>query len=197
MPLPRFISVALLALCGAATFSLGTRAEPLDRDECKSLKAEQASLLTKEVKAALLRGPDWVKDHLHDAGDIEKVRQYLVIEEKVKFRCRTDGVVVPKPEPVPLPDRKPELPPTQVAADKQEQTTILAGTASTSLLPLRKPSLASPEPAAAGDKAENDDQEMADTETTESTSSTETNPGPSQTVADSDKTAPSETKATQ
>jgi len=93
--------------------------------------------------------------------------------------------------------RKPELPPTQVAADKQEQTTILAGTASTSLLPLRKPSLASPEPAAAGDKAENDDQEMADTETTESTSSTETNPGPSQTVADSDKTAPSETKATQ
>jgi len=101
MPLPRFISVALLALCGAATFSLGTRAEPLDRDECKSLKAEQASLLTKEVKAALLRGPDWVKDHLHDAGDIEKVRQYLVIEEKVKFRCRTDGVVVPKPEPVP------------------------------------------------------------------------------------------------
>jgi len=194
MPSLRLIAAALLVLCGAGVFSLGTRAEPLDRDECKTLKGEQSSLLTKEVRAALAQGPDWVKDHLHDAGDIEKVRQYLSIEEKVEFRCRTDGVVVPKPEPVPLPDRKPELPPTQVADDKQEQTPILAGAASTSILPLRKPDASSPEDGI-GDAEEAE--EIGDTQGAESTSSAETDPGPSQTVADSDKTAPTKTKATQ
>jgi len=190
MPLPRFIAVALLALCGAATFSLGTRAEPLDRDECKGLKAEQANLLTKEVKAALLRGPDWVKDHLHDAGDIEKVRQYLRIEEKVKFRCRTDGVVVPKPEPPPLPDPKPPVPIFTAEGQK-----VLAGAAAISFLPLRKPSLSAAESVQADAAAE---QGVGDAdEVPASGDSKEEEAGPSQTVADSDKTAPSETKATQ
>jgi len=194
MPLLRLIAAALLLLCGAGLFSLGARAEPLDRDECKTLKSEQSTLLTKEVKAALTQGPDWVKDHLHDAGDIEKVRQYLSIEEKVAFRCRTDGVVAPKPEPVLLPDRKPELPPTQVADEKQELTPILAGAASTSLLPVRKPGVSSPEDGI-GDAEEGE--EIGDTLGAASTSSAEADPRPSQTVADSDKTAPSKTKATQ
>jgi hypothetical protein len=194
MPSLRLIAAALLVLCGAGFFSLGARAVPLDRDECKTLKAEQTALLTKEVRAALAQGPDWVKDHLHDAGDIEKVRQYLSIEEKVEFRCRTDGVVPPKPEPISLPDRKPKLPPTQVADEKQEQTPILAGAASTSLLPLRKPGASSPEDGI-GDAEESE--EIGDTQGAESASSAEADPGPSQTVADSDKTAPVKTKATQ
>jgi hypothetical protein len=196
MPSLRLIAAALLILCGAGFFSPGVRAEPLDRDECKTLKSEQNTLLTKEVKAALAQGPDWVKDHLHDAGDIEKVRQYLSIEEKVEFRCRTDGVIVPKPEPVPLPDRKPEFPPTQVADEKQEQTPILEGAASTSLLPLRKPGVSSPEDGI-GDAEEAEEEEIGDTQGAESTSSADADPGPSQTVADSDKTAPAQTKATQ
>jgi hypothetical protein len=196
MPSLRLIAAALLVLCGAGLFSLGARAEPLDRDECKTLKDEQRTLLTKEVKTALSQGPDWVKDHLHDAGDIEKVRQYLSIEENVEFRCRTDGVIVPKPEPVPLPDRKPEFPPTQVADEKQEQTPILEGAASTSLLPLRKPGVSSPEDGI-GDAEEAEEEEIGDTQGAESTSSADADPGPSQTVADSDKTAPAKIKATQ
>jgi len=190
MPLPRSIAIALLALCAAATFSLGTRAEPLDRDECKSLKAEQTSLLTKEVRAALLRGPDWVKDHLHDAADIEKVRQYLLIEEKVKFRCRTDGVRIPKPTPPPLPDPKPPVPIFTAEGQK-----VLAGAAAISFLPLRKPSLSTPESVQAEAAAE---QGIGDTdEVAISADSKEEEAGPSQTVADSDKTAPPKTKATQ
>jgi hypothetical protein len=196
MPSPRLIAVALLALYGAASVSLGARAEPLDRDECKTLKEKEKTALTKEVSAALARGPDWVKDHLHSPGDIEKVRQYLEIEAKVEFRCRTDGVVVPKPEPVPLPDRKPQLPLTVVAGDKPEQTKVLAGAASTSLLPLRKPTSSS-EQVGAGNAAGDGDRKMADGETTKSASAVDGDTGPSQTVADSDKTAPPKTKATQ
>jgi hypothetical protein len=183
MPLPRFIAVALLAASAAGPFGFAALAEPLDKEACKSLEAERRSLLTKEIMAALQRGPDWVKDHL-DSEEIEKVRQFLLVEEKVEFRCRTDGVVIPKPEPVPLPDRKPALPPTEVA-DIQPSTTD-------NLLPLRKPSLSPPD---SGDAAP--DEEIAESDEADSTTAAEVNSGPSQTVADSDKTAPSTTKATQ
>ena len=45
------------------------------------------------MQAALERGPDWVKDHLNDL-EIERVREFLRVEEMIKFRCRTG---VPKP----------------------------------------------------------------------------------------------------
>jgi len=188
----RLIAVALLALYGAASFSLGARAEPLDRDECKTLKEEQKTLLTKEVRDALARGPDWVKSHLNSPGDIEKVRQYLVVEAKVEFRCRTDGVVVPKPEPPPLPDPKPPVP--LFTAEGQK---VLAGAAAMSFLPLRKPSLSAPEPAEAEAIEEQGVGDADEVVTSADPKEKEADPGPSQTVADSDKTAPVKTKATQ
>lgn len=120
---------ATLLLIGVAAPHGAARAEPLEADECKALKSEQKTLLTATVQAALARGPDWVKDNLHDHEKIEQVRQYLQVEEKVAFRCRTNGVRIPKPEPPSLPDRKPPVP-----------TYILAGVAATSLIPLRNPS---------------------------------------------------------
>jgi hypothetical protein len=191
MPSPRLIAAALLVLCGAASFSLGTRAEPFERDACKALKEQKKILLTKEVKAALKQGPDWVKDHLHSAGDIEKIRQYLLIEEKVEFRCRTDGVRIPKPKPPPLPDPKPPVP-LFTAGQK-----VLAGAAAMSFLPLRKPSASAPERVQAEAAAEAE-QGIGDADEVAASAETkEGEPAPSQTVADSDKTAPSETKATQ
>jgi hypothetical protein len=228
MPFSRLITVALLAACAAAMLGAGARAEPLDPDACKALKAERQSLLTGEVKAALARGPDWVKDHLHSAEEIENVREYLQVEAKVAFRCRTDGVVMPKPKPVPLPDRKPPVPKLQVAEGTPSQ--VLAGAAANSLLPLRKPSLSTQAADASGEDAPEQDspeqdsanaeagQESGDAEPDEEsvedlaeaapesdpgsdpkeiTTSLEPDPGPSQTVADSDKTAPPKTKATQ
>lgn len=195
MPKLRLIAVALLAASAAAPFSLGLRAEPFERDACKALEAQKRTLLTPEVNAALKRGPDWVKEHLHSTQDIEKVRQYLQVEEKVAFRCRTDGVRMPEPKPMPMPDRKPPVPVVQVAESEPSQ--ILAGAASASLLPLRKPSLSSPEPEeteaeAVAEQEAGDADEVATSAETE-----ESEPGPSQTVADSDKTAPPENKATQ
>jgi hypothetical protein len=198
MPFSRLIAFALLASCAATLPRAGALAEPLDRAECKSLEAERRSLWNKDIQAALERGPDWVKDHLHSAEQIEKVREYLLLEEKTKFRCRTDGVVVPKPKPVPLPDRKPE-PPQQVAEEEPEK--VLADAASTSLLPLRKPSLSAlsgPETAEAEIPGEPEEGDAGDPEEAASATDTgQSEPGPSQAVADSDKTAPPENKATQ
>ncbi|MEM7399025.1 MAG: hypothetical protein AAF354_08800 [Pseudomonadota bacterium] len=104
-------------------------AEPLEAEECKTLKSQQKILLTPTVKAALRRGPDWVKDNLHNQEMIERVREYLLVEEKVAFRCRTNGVRIPKPMPPSLPDRKPAVP-----------TFVVAGLDATSLMPLRNPS---------------------------------------------------------
>ena len=56
------------------------------------MQADRARLFTREMKVALERGPDWVKDHLN-TGEIEKVREFLAVEEMIEFRCRGGGVV--------------------------------------------------------------------------------------------------------
>jgi hypothetical protein len=146
MLLLRFIAVALLTASSAVLLSLGAAAEPLDKDSCAGLQGQRNKLLTRDMQAALDRGPDWVKTHLNPE-ELEQVRQFLLVEEKIEFRCRGGGVAKRAAKPpetptnadvVPLPDRKPAPPPSSATADAD----------------------------------------------------------PSQTVADSDKTAPSKTKAT-
>ena len=90
----------------------------------------------------------------------------------------------------PLPDPKPPVPIFTAEGQK-----VLAGAAAMSFLPVRKPSASEPEAlqaAAAEQEPAGDADEVATSGDTD-----ESEPGPSQTVADSDKTAPSETKATQ
>jgi hypothetical protein len=192
MSMLRPIAAALLALSMTAPVGTAARAEPLEPDECKALETQKQSLLTAGVKAALIQGPDWVKEHLHNEEEIERIRVYLQVEEKVAFRCRTDGVVVPKPVPPPLPDPKPAVP--IIMAEGQK---VLAGAVAMSFLPLRKPSAVAAEMmetmAGAQEPAgDADDPE----EVTAAAESPGAGPGPSQAVADSDKTAPSENKAT-
>jgi hypothetical protein len=120
------------------------------------------------MRVALERGPDWVKDHLN-TGEIEKVREFLAVEEMIEFRCRGGGVVKRAATPVsaedmPLPDRRPD--PLQGTAAGSAET---PSTTADIPLPDRKPGSATPS--------------VADVE-------------PSQAVADSDKTAPEKTKAT-
>ena len=103
----RLLRVIAVTLVTAGTVgSLSALAEPLDKEACLKLQGERKRLLTRDMQAALDHGPDWVKDHLNDQ-DIEKVREFLEVEEMIKFRCRTG---VPKPKP-------PEPPPSPVSAD--------------------------------------------------------------------------------
>jgi hypothetical protein len=164
MPLLRFMTVALVAVSAAVPLGLAARAEPLDKESCRQLESDRKRLLTREMQVALERGPDWVKDHLN-TGEIEKVREFLSVEEMIEFRCRGGGVDKNALSPnvdsstPPLPDRKPTPPPSAIAADDPDHPSP----------PDRKP--ISP-PAATADA------------------------NASQTVADSDKTAPSKAKAT-
>src|SRR5262245_38738979 len=173
MPLLRFIAIPLLTGTLVALSGGRLSAEPLERDACLKLQADRARLFTREMRVALERGPDWVKDHLN-TGEIEKVREFLAVEEMIEFRCRGGGVVkqVAKPvsaEDMPLPDRRPDPPQgTAVGSAETPQPTAAAGSADIPL-PDRKPGSATPS--------------VADVE-------------PSQAVADSDKTAPEKTKAT-
>jgi hypothetical protein len=172
MPLLRFIAMVLFtgmlaALPGARVF-----AEPLDKDSCLKLQADRTRLLTREMKVALERGPDWVKDHLN-TGEIEKVREFLAVEEMIEFRCRGGGVTKQAATPasaddMPLPDRKPDIPQGTAVGSADAPATTAGGGADVPL-PDRKPGSGTPS--------------VADVE-------------PSQALADSDKTAPAKTKAT-
>lgn len=114
MGLLRFIAVTLFAGGLAVQPGANALAEPLDKESCSRLKAERSKLLTPQMKKALARGPDWVKDHL-DTGEIEKVRDFLSVEAMLEFRCRGGGVTRPVLTRVPLPVRKPKPPPSAVA----------------------------------------------------------------------------------
>ena len=133
VPLLRVIAIALIASSSALPFTARAVAEPLDKDACDNLQLEQKKLLTPAMQAALERGPDWVKDHLNDQ-EIERVRNFLEVEEMIKFRCRTG---VPKPTPpappapppapvsaegVPVPDRNPNRGTTAIVDAKPSQT---------------------------------------------------------------------------
>ena len=114
MPLLRFIAMALLTGTLAALPGGRVSAEPLEREACLKLQADRARLFTREMKVALERGPDWVKDHLN-TGEIEKVREFLAVEEMIEFRCRGGGVAKQAATPasvedMTLPDRRPDPP---------------------------------------------------------------------------------------
>jgi hypothetical protein len=185
----RLITAALVAFSLTTPLGPAAYAEMLEKPACAALEAQKRILLTADVQAALAGGPDWVKEHLHKRDDIEQVRAYLRVEEKIAFRCRTDGVRMPKPKPPPLPDPKPAVP--VIMAEGQK---VLAGAAAISFLPLRKPAAEEAEGAPVGAQESAGD---ADTET-EVTSAVATggDAGSSQAVEDSDKTARSENKAT-
>lgn len=175
MKMLRFIAVAFVVAGSGVSLGAAAVAAPLDQAACAKLQAERQKLLTPKMQAALEQGPDWVKNHLND-DDLEKVRQFLLVEETLQFRCRGENSVaramqsaMANPDGVPLPDRKPSPPPSTVATGNT--STVKSGDKADPdmTLPDRNPT--------AAEKA------VADVK-------------PSQTVADSDKTAPSTAKAT-
>lgn len=108
----------LLAGFAVATFTGGSAvALPLDKEACEELKAEHDAKLTPEIKEALEHGPDWVKANL-DTAKLDKVRDYLLVEERLEFQCRKGRYIKKYWDIVPLPIRRPEPP---AAEPKEEQ----------------------------------------------------------------------------
>ena len=124
-PLPRLLAVAGLVACSVALLpGTGAIAAHLDKEACADLELQKKKLLTPHARAPLERGPDWVKDHL-DSDKIEKVREFLLVEEQVAFRCR-EGLPKIAPQTVALPDRNPkrllEASASSTTATKTSQT---------------------------------------------------------------------------
>ena len=72
----------LVAVAGAVS----ARAEPLGKEACETLVAEQQGLITAGAKADFARGAEWGKANL--SGDrLNKVGRYIEVEEQLSFRC--------------------------------------------------------------------------------------------------------------
>ncbi len=143
MLLLRLIAVALFAWI-SVPFLARAVAEPLDKEACLNLQLERKRLLTPKMQSALEQGPDWVKNHLNDE-DLEQVRQFLAVEEKIEFRCRGGGIAKPSEAAAavaadgdvpPLPERKPS---------SATESAVAAG-GSDAPLPDRKPASAEAKP---------------------------------------------------
>lgn len=81
--------IAGIAALVAASFALaagGALAEPLPKEECDKLQAEQTSLSDSGVREQLERGAEWGKANLSPV-QLKGVERFILLEEQLSFRC--------------------------------------------------------------------------------------------------------------
>ncbi len=62
------------------------RAAPAGGENCAQMRAERNILVKKGVKAQMAKGPEWVLANLKGDG-LEDLKRYIVLVERIKFRC--------------------------------------------------------------------------------------------------------------
>lgn len=83
----------LIALFGACLIvPEPSFARPLNKKVCAALSKERTELAKIGIEKAIVKGPGWTNKNM-PAGTLEKVRHYLSVEEKLRFRC--SGIKVP------------------------------------------------------------------------------------------------------
>ena len=89
----RFATFAAGALLLGAPLVLSTRAEaaPLDKNGCAKLAQDMQNLKALDVDKLMENGPAWAVNHLSSA-DLGLVRQYIDLDEQMKFRCAAPGL---------------------------------------------------------------------------------------------------------
>ena len=115
-----------IALAAVLTVSGPALAEPLGKEACEGLVAEQQVLIAAGVKDDFAKGADWGKANLKSVR-LAEVSRYLDVEEQLSFRCglakvryslppdeETPGVA---PAPVPKTEQ-PKTPPKAKPAPK-------------------------------------------------------------------------------
>ncbi len=82
------------ALCGLlAFFPALALAAPLDKNACAKLASDMQNMKALEVDKLMERGPAWAASHLSPA-DLSLVRQYIDLDEQMKFRCSAPSSLV-------------------------------------------------------------------------------------------------------
>jgi len=91
-----FRKIAFLALpCGmivAAVLS-PVSAAPMDKGGCAKLAQDMQNMKALDVDKLMENGPNWAVAHLSQA-DLTLIRQYIDLDEQMKFRCSAPGSLV-------------------------------------------------------------------------------------------------------
>jgi hypothetical protein len=88
----RFTAPAL-AIAAALLAGNAASAAALDKAACGKLAQDLQNMKALDVEKLMERGPVWAADHLSPA-DLALVRQYIDLDEQVKFRCSAPGSLV-------------------------------------------------------------------------------------------------------
>jgi hypothetical protein len=92
---PRFSRLAAWALflSAPAFLPVCTLAAPLDNNACARLAQDLQNLKALDVDKLMENGPAWAAGHL-SPGDLGLVRQYIDLDEQMRFRCSAPGSLV-------------------------------------------------------------------------------------------------------
>lgn len=80
-------------VCGLLALPAPSIAVPLDKDSCAKLTQDMQNMKMLEVDKLMEKGPSWATSHLTSA-DLSLVRQYIDLDEQLKFRCSAPGSLV-------------------------------------------------------------------------------------------------------
>ena len=81
------------AICGLLASPAPSVAAPLDKDSCAKLTQDMQNMKMLEVDKLMENGPSWAASHLTSA-DLSLVRQYIDLDEQLKFRCSAPSSLV-------------------------------------------------------------------------------------------------------
>ena len=68
-------------------------ATPLDKNACAKVAQDMQNLKALDVDKLMVNGPAWAASHL-SPSDMGLVRQYIDLDEQMKFRCSAPGSLV-------------------------------------------------------------------------------------------------------
>lgn len=81
------------AACGLLALLPPALAAPLDKNACAKLAQDMQNMKLLDVGKLMENGPTWAVSHLSPA-DLSLVRQYIDLDEQMKFRCSAPGSLV-------------------------------------------------------------------------------------------------------
>ena len=110
------LAVPAFAL-GALVLCPALKAAPLDKNACAKLSQDLQNLKALNVDKLMEKGPSWAAANL-SASDLGLVRQYIDLDEQMKFRCLPPGSLVRLKHLEDEDDKGAAKPPAQAGADK-------------------------------------------------------------------------------
>jgi len=68
-------------------------AAPLDKNTCAKLALDMQNMKALDIDKLMEKGPAWAASHL-PAADLSLIRQYIDLDEQMRFRCAAPGSLV-------------------------------------------------------------------------------------------------------